>query len=67
MFDLARERAYRTALLRSSVLQWVNLDRFLLAARIDQLVCAETSGSRWPMISALTTPLPSSSSRLEYY
>lgn len=44
VFDLAKARGYRTALLMSSVLKWLNVDRFLSAAPIDELYSAETSG-----------------------
>ena len=51
VFDLARSRGYRTALLMSSSLGWLNLDRFVSAARLDELYCAETSGE--PLVNDL--------------
>jgi len=44
VFDLAKSRGYHTALLMSSVLNWLNIDRFLSAAPLDELYSAEGSG-----------------------
>lgn len=44
VFDLAKARGYRTALQMSSVMQWLNLDRFFSTARIDDFFSAESSG-----------------------
>ncbi|MFI5408495.1 sulfatase-like hydrolase/transferase [Kaistia sp. UC242_56] len=51
VFDLAKARGYRTALLMSSTLQWLNLDRFFSAAPLDELSSAETSGQ--PLVNDL--------------
>lgn len=51
VFDLAKARGYRTALLMSSILQWLHLDRFLSAAHLDELSSAETSGQ--PLVNDL--------------
>ncbi|WP_201401455.1 sulfatase-like hydrolase/transferase [Kaistia sp. 32K] len=51
VFDLAKSRGYRTALLMSSVLKWLNLDRFFSAAPLDELYSAEMSGK--PIINDL--------------
>ncbi|MFG1280623.1 sulfatase-like hydrolase/transferase [Xanthobacter autotrophicus] len=44
VFDLAKARGYRTALLMASTLEWSNLDRFFSTAAIDDLYAAETEG-----------------------
>lgn len=51
VFDLAKARGYRTALLMSSVLKWLNLDRFFSTAPLDELYSAETSGQ--PLVNDL--------------
>lgn len=44
LFDLAKASGYRTALLMSTTLDWGNLGRFVSAAAIDDLYCADNSG-----------------------
>lgn len=52
LFDMAKARGYRTALLTSSTLDWANFDRFFSGACLDEVFSAENSGA--PYVNDLT-------------
>ena len=52
LFDLAKARGYKTALITSSVMKWAGFEEFFAGAPIDYLYAAELS--RQPLINDLT-------------
>lgn len=44
LFDLAKARGYKTALITSSVMRWAGFEQFFAGALIDYLYAAEVSG-----------------------